>query len=209
MNKKDISRWARHVSLGGVIGHAAGAIGSATRGTVKGGAYAASLITKDHEKRDHIRTQAASWGTTLDKQISAGGQVAGKAINNAIQTSSAAVGKASSKSAEWAGASPETAAKVEKIGTVTATIAAGLMVGDYVSSAAIAAGAAAGTAGAAATTSGLAALGGGSIAAGGGGMAVGLMTTAGITTGSAASVWAAAVKDDDEAAPAPLNNSST
>lgn len=209
MNKKNISWLVKHISLGGVIGHAAGAVGSATKSTVKGSAYAASFMTKNHEKRDRIRSQAGSLGAKLDEQISVGGKAAGKVINKAIQTSAATAGKMSSRPAEWAGASPETVAKVEKIGTVTATIAAGLMVGDYVSSAAIAAGAAAGTAGAAATTSGLAALGGGSIAAGGGGMAVGLMTTTGIATSSTVAVCAAAVKDDDEDVAVPLNSHST
>lgn len=197
VNRKDIFWLAKNLSLGGLVGHAAGAVGSATKGTVKGGAYAASFMTKDNEKRDQIRSRAESFGVKLDDQITVGGKAAGKVINKTIQTGSATVGKISSKPAEWAGASPETVAKVEKIGTVTATVAAGLMVGDYVSSAAIAAGAAAGTAGAAATTSGLAALGGGSIAAGGGGMAAGLMTTAGITTGSTLTVCAAAVKDEN------------
>lgn len=198
MSKKGISKLGKHLSLGGLVGHTASIIGSTAKATVKGGAYASSFMIKDAAKREQIRSQAEILGAQLDKHVTVGGKAVGKALNKSIQIGAATAGRGSGKLAELAGASPEKVKTAEQCGAFAVTAVASAAAGICVMHAAIGAAAAAGTVGAAATTSGLAALGGGSIASGGGGMAVGLISSAGITTGSAFSVYAATLEDDDD-----------
>ena len=179
---------ARNLSLGGIIKHTGNAAGTVAHLGLHGlGVVAEATAEATGNKHSNTIGNAIKvTGAFVDIALTTTGEGAGFVADKATEYAGIAGGSTAAISAELAGATPETIARVKTIGTVVGAAAVGAAAGIGIAEAAVAVAAVSGTTGAAATSSGLAAIGGGSIASGGGGMAAGQAVTQGIVAASSA-----------------------